>query len=228
MLFLFDIDDTLLDDRTSVRLAATALHATVGSAMSADGFCSTWNDALERHYARYLKGEVSFEDQRRDRVREVIDSSLTDLAADHIIEEYVAAYEASWRLFSDVVPCLDRLSDCRLGIVSNGKGEWQRRKLEATGIAARFEHIVISADIGFAKPDPAIFHRACALFGEDPSEAVYTGDRYDVDAQGARAAGLRGVWLDRRREATATHEPPLIAGLERLELYRGKARARLA
>jgi len=220
MLFLFDIDDTLLDDRTSVRLAATALHGSVGSAMSSDDFCSAWTDALERHYARYLRGEVPFEVQRRDRVREVIDPALTDAAADRIINQYVAAYEASWCLFSDVLPCLDKLSGCRLGIVSNGKGEWQRRKLDATGIAKRFEHVVISADIGFAKPDPVIFHRACTLFGEDPSEVVYIGDRYDVDAQGARAAGLRGVWLDRRREATAEHHPPLINSLDPTDLGR--------
>jgi putative hydrolase of the HAD superfamily len=216
MLVLFDIDDTLLDHRTSAWMAAATLHRIVGSQKLVDEFCTSWSDALERHFARYLLGEVSFENQRRDRVREVIDSALTDETADRIMEQYLAAYGASWLLFPDVLPCLDRLSGCRLGVISNGQGEQQRMKLTRTGIADRFEHILISEEVGYAKPDPMIFHRACAFFGVGPSEAVYIGDRYDVDAQGARAAGLRGVWLDRKREATAAHEPPLIGGLDAL------------
>lgn len=214
MLILFDIDDTLLDHRTSAWMAAAALHRSVSSQKSVDEFCASWSEALERHFARYLLGEVSFENQRRDRVREVIDLALTDETADRIMEQYLAAYGAGWLLFPDVLSCLDRLSGCRLGVISNGQGKQQRRKLTQTGIADRFEHILISEEVGCAKPDPMIFHRACTFFEVVPSEAVYIGDRYDVDAQGARAAGLRGVWLDRKREATETHEPPLIGSLD--------------
>src|SRR6266508_3993506 len=125
MLILFDIDDTLLDHGTSAWLAATSLHQRVGSALSPDEFCAQWTDALERHFARYLAGEVCYEGQRRARVREVIDPGLSDDEADRVIETYIAAYEAGWSLFADVIPCLDRLSGCRLGVISNGQGEQQ-------------------------------------------------------------------------------------------------------
>ena len=213
MLILFDVDDTLLDQETSVRLAATTLHRLVASVSPVHQFCDRWIDALERHFARYLRGEVSYQGQRRDRVREVVDLGLTDEAADRIVERYITAYEANWCLFPDVIPCLDRLSGCRLGVVSNGQGEQQRKKLVQSGIIDRFEHVLISEEIGCAKPDSTIFRRACALFGTAPSESIYIGDRYETDAQAARMAGLRGIWLDRRREVTDEHEPPLIHDL---------------
>lgn len=55
-----------------------------------------------------------------------------------------------------------------------------------------------------AKPSPVAFERACAAAGVDVSQAVYVGDRLDVDAQASTAAGLRGVWLDRPRGSVST------------------------
>ncbi|MBX6766549.1 MAG: HAD family hydrolase, partial [Actinomadura rubrobrunea] len=60
--------------------------------------------------------------------------------------------------------------------------------------------VVASSEAGAAKPDPAIFRRACAGLGLAPHAVVYVGDRLDVDALGAASAGLHGVWLDRPRE----------------------------
>jgi putative hydrolase of the HAD superfamily len=80
----------------------------------------------------------------------------------------------------------------------------------------RFECILISEECGFAKPSKEIFLRACEMVGESPTNAVYVGDRYDVDALGARAAGLVGVWLDRQARAMVHHLPPLIRGLAEL------------
>jgi putative hydrolase of the HAD superfamily len=216
MLILFDIDETLLDHTAASRSAATILHAKYGAPLGLESFLGKWADALERHYADYLEGKISYDGQRRARVREVIDPSLSDAAADSVFSDYSAAFEEAWRLFPDVLPCLDMLTDFRLGIVSNGYERQQRTKLARTGILHRFEHVVISSDAGCAKPDPNIFWRACTLAGEAPRNTVYVGDRYDVDAQAARAAGLIGVWLDRRHEAGSQHAPPMIRSLAEL------------
>ena len=114
MLILFDIDDTLLDHRVSERSAAALLHRSIGAAASFEECLVKWTAASERHFARYLAGEVSLDGQRRDRVREMVDSGLSDEFAD------------------------------RLGVISNGQGVLQRRKLAQTGIADRYECIVIS------------------------------------------------------------------------------------
>jgi putative hydrolase of the HAD superfamily len=216
MLVLFDIDDTLLDHTAAERSAAAILHRSIGAPVSLEQFHVRWARALEHHFARYLSGQLSYQGQRRDRVRDAVDSSLTDEAADRIFAMYLAGYEASWSLFSDVLLCLDNLSQHRLGVISNGQGHQQRKKLAQTGILDRFDCLLISEECGCAKPEPTIFLRACTQAGESPANAFYVGDRYDIDAQAARTAGLRGIWLDRNQKATADHEAPIIRSLDQL------------
>ena len=217
MLILFDIDDTLLDHTAAANAGARALHENVGSSLSIEEFLSRWHHALDRHFDRYLAGELTFQEQRRARAREVVDPTLTDAEADRTFDTYQVAYEAGWTLFSDVGGCLDLLSSSHsIGVISNGDSRQQRSKLTKTGIADRFACVLISEECGFAKPSREIFLRACEIAGEPPANAVYVGDRYEVDAEGARAAGLAGVWLDRRARATAKHVPPVIRGLDEL------------
>ena len=213
---LFDIDDTLFDHRAAERAGAVALHRSVDARAPVEQFVSAWSAALDRQFARYLAGEVSFEGQRRERIREVVDASLTDVAADKMFAGYLAAYEAAWSLFPDVLACLDRLAHCRLGIISNGQTLQQRQKLTHTGIEDRFECIVISEECGWSKPSREIFIEACRRIGALPADAVYVGDRYDIDAEAARQAGLTGVWLDRRQRRTTVHESPVIGNLDEL------------
>jgi HAD superfamily hydrolase (TIGR01509 family) len=69
--------------------------------------------------------------------------------------------------------------------------------LDRTGLTPLLDGIVISAEVGAAKPDPAIFERALAVAGARAEEAVHVGDTPDVDVAGALAAGLRAIHLDR-------------------------------
>jgi putative hydrolase of the HAD superfamily len=216
MMVLFDIDDTLIDHSAATRAAATALHATLGLAGPAHDFYASWCAALDRHFARYLKAEIGFEDQRRARVRDVVDVSLSDAEADAVFAQYLEVYEASWSLFPDVLPCLARLSTHRLGVISNGRSQQQRKKLARTGIGERFECLVFSDEAGWTKPAPEIFLHACRSAGERPDRVTYVGDQYEVDAEAARRAGLNGVWLDRRRVGTSMHTGPIIGTLEHL------------
>ena len=214
MLVLFDLDDTLLDHKSADRKAATCLYENIGSQKSLPEFLTAWDTAQERHYARYSAGEISFQEQRRERLREVIDPTLTDTAADRIFAQFVAAYEANWLLFDDVLPCLNRLYTHRIGIITNGDGKLQRRKMANAGISDRFDCVVISSECGYSKPDEKIFQYACELAGEKSESAIYIGDRYDLDAQAARQAGLRGIWLDRKSKSSQEHAPPIIASLD--------------
>jgi putative hydrolase of the HAD superfamily len=216
MLVLFDIDETLLDHRATERAAATILHQAVGAGRPLEEFLNTWDEALERNFQRYLAGELAYDEQRRVRVREAVAPDLSDEAVDRLLADYLDAYLAGSTLFPDALPCLDRLSGHRLGIVSNGQTSHQRGKLARTGITDRFDCILISEECGHAKPAAEIFLAACSRLGESPAGAIYIGDRYDVDAEGARRAGLRGVWLDRRARAGAEHLPPIISSLDDL------------
>jgi putative hydrolase of the HAD superfamily len=213
---LFDLDDTLLDHAGAFRAGAEALYASVRPPVPLDEFVAAWYGSLQRHFERYLAGELTYDEQRLVRVRDVIDASLSDDEAERVFATYLDAYENAWALFPDVEPLLRGLEGHRLGIVTNGQVLQQRKKLERTGLLERFACVVISEEAGVSKPNAAVFHKACALLGEDPGRSVYVGDRYDIDAVGARRAGLCGVWLDRHRTAGAQHERPFIHSFDEL------------
>jgi putative hydrolase of the HAD superfamily len=216
VVILFDIDDTLLAHSHAIDVATRALYARVDPTLSPQEFVAAWTSAHRRYFGLYLAGGISYEEQRRARAREVIDATLADREADDLFAGYFDEYVAAWSLFPDVLPCLDRLSRFRLGVISNGQSHQQRLKLERMGIAERFERVLISEDCGHWKPAPEIFLRACSLLGVQPADAVYVGDLYDVDAVGARKAGLTGVWLDRAGDASTEHAPPVVGSLDDL------------
>jgi putative hydrolase of the HAD superfamily len=119
---------------------------------------------------------------------------------DHeLVERAVLAFDtdyASLHLFPGVVETLELLaSGFLLGVISNAE-TYQSAKLECLRIAPFFSAVALSGEAGFRKPDARIFEYALRLAGVDASEAVFVGDRLDVDIGGARAAGLKTVWFN--------------------------------
>jgi putative hydrolase of the HAD superfamily len=218
MVVLFDLDGTLLDHDAAQTSAARSVHDSQGLRAPLVDFIADWRAAERRHYPRFLSGEIGLEEQRRARLREVLDCDLSDEAADALFVGVLAAYEAAWSLFPDVLDCLDSLAGHRLGVITNGDSTQQRRKLTATGIADRFSFVLVSGDCGHAKPDPRIFLRACRDLGVAPAQVTYVGDSYEIDAVAARRAGLRGVWLDRNQDKIAAHTGPVIRSLSELRV----------
>lgn len=102
MAVFFDLDDTLLDQASASLAGAGALYELVQPSVPFDAFVRQWTASLAHHYDRYLAGELSYEQQRRERVREVVDPTVSDAAADHVFRTYLEAYEAAWSLFPDV------------------------------------------------------------------------------------------------------------------------------
>ena len=84
-----------------------------------------------------------------------------------------------------------------LALVTNGASCLQREKLAASGLAELFEVVAISAEVGAAKPQRAAFAAALAQLGAEPGDAVMVGDSLERDVEGARAAGLAAVWVNR-------------------------------
>jgi REG-2-like HAD superfamily hydrolase len=83
----------------------------------------------------------------------------------------------------------------RLGVISNADGRIDPL-LESVGLREHFEIVIDSGLVGIDKPDPRIFHLALERMGVAPAQAVYVGDIYEIDVQGARAAGMRAILID--------------------------------
>lgn len=102
-----------------------------------------------------------------------------------------------WELFPEVSEVLASMQpQFRLGIISNFDGRL-RAILDHLDLAASFDPVIISSEIGADKPHPLIFQRALVQAGVRPDEAMHVGDDPIRDWAGATAAGLAVFPLDR-------------------------------
>jgi len=105
-----------------------------------------------------------------------------------------------------------RARGIRLVVVSNWDVSLHERLAELE-LAPLLDGAVASAEVGAAKPDPAIFAHALAVAGADPEEAWHAGDSAEADVGGARAAGLVPVFVARHGEPA----PPGVAVVPALD-----------
>lgn len=103
----------------------------------------------------------------------------------------------------------DLRRDHRLAVVSNfDYTPTARRVLEREGIADLFDAIVVSDEVGWRKPKPIIFHAALDRLGVAARDALFIGDRLDIDVAGARSVGMTPVWINRDSAAVPAGESP--------------------
>jgi HAD superfamily hydrolase (TIGR01549 family) len=103
----------------------------------------------------------------------------------------------------------------RVGLVSNSEGQLQAL-LERVGLGQAFDLVIDSALEGVRKPDPEIFHRACARLGVAHADALYAGDIPEVDVRGALGAGLQAALVDPYGLYPDFAEAPRFASLPEL------------
>jgi putative hydrolase of the HAD superfamily len=69
--------------------------------------------------------------------------------------------------------------------------------LEREGIASLFETVLVSDEVGWRKPKPIIFETALRRLGVSAGEALFVGDRADIDVVGAQGVGMAAAWINR-------------------------------
>jgi len=215
---IFDLDNTLWDVRPVIVRAEQAMH-----------------DFLARHYPR-VTARHDLRSMRDVRARMAIDHPAmrhdftwlrlealrlhareADYPGTMAGQAFAAFYHArnDVSLYDDVRPALAALAqDYRLFALSNGNAD-----LSLCGIDQYFEMGLAAREAGMLKPDPRIFRILLERVGLGAHEVVHVGDDAEADVEGARAAGVQPVWLN--REATPwprASEPPgiTIRGLDEL------------
>jgi 2-haloacid dehalogenase len=194
--FLFDADNTLFDydaaesqalDETLERWTPTAPRDAARSAYKAIN--RRWWDALE-------KGATKMAELKIGRFADLL--AVLKLAGDPeaISASYLAALGAAAKLLPHAREVIQELSQrARLCLVTNGISSVQRGRLAASGLADFFTAVLISEELGIAKPDPRFFDQACAALGLPPSEVLCVGDNPVADVGGAMAAGIDACWF---------------------------------
>lgn len=108
------------------------------------------------------------------------------------------ATAAPWFVYDDAYSFLACWQDqgIQLGLISNFDSRIYA-VLEALDLKHFFQSITIASEVGSAKPESGIFATALKKHGCTADEAWHIGDSYRDDFKGARAAGIKGIWLQR-------------------------------
>jgi putative hydrolase of the HAD superfamily len=231
---LLDLDGTLVDHEGAVARALRVWLPTIG-VPATDAVIAAWRAIQERHLVAWRERRVTFAEQRRRRLREFLPTvgvPFTDTAEhlDHVFAGYLRWYERSWRSYDDVDAALTAIhrAGLRTAVLTNGTVEQQTAKLARVGLLDRVGPVFTAEELGVAKPDPAAYLATCHRWGLPAAAVLNVGDRHDLDVQGARAAGLRAVLLDRAGDGPAD-EPYRLSSLRDLPaLLRQPGAGRLA
>ena len=135
-----------------------------------------------------------------------------DAYFDRLYAHYADAQ--AWRVYPEVPAVLTALRErgVALAVVSNFDSRLTPL-LDALGLATFFDAVVCSGEVGAAKPHGAIFDHALAVLGVEASEALHVGDSREADYDGARAAGIDALLVDRSSTASRVGTIPDLSGI---------------
>jgi putative hydrolase of the HAD superfamily len=161
-------------------------------------------EQLNRRFAAAWRQRTNFAYARADwaALVEQTFTGLGELAPDEkLFEALYRRFESpeAWQIYQDVLLTLESLTrrGIKLAIVSNWD-ERQRPLLARLQLEHYFEAIVVSCEVGCAKPLPGIFERVVELLGVTPRDTLHVGDSAEEDFAGAKAAGLHGLLVNRQ------------------------------
>jgi putative hydrolase of the HAD superfamily len=176
-------------------------------------------ERLEARFKSAWRAEHDFA-YTRDAWAELVDRTFLGLCARPPSETFFPdlyehfAQPVAWRIFDDVVPALEELATngVRLGVISN----WDERLRVLLGrlkLDGFFETVVVSCEVGFAKPSPVVFAQAAEKLGLPPASILHVGDSFEMDVQGAKTAGFEVLRVIRQGTGPSANAIHSLAGL---------------
>lgn len=103
-------------------------------------------------------------------------------------------YSGKLELYPNVIPTLNvlRERDYKLGIITDGNVERQKRKIELLKLEPLFDIVVYTKEVE-AKPSSSPFLVALRKLGVNAADALYVGDNPLLDFKGAKETGIRTI-----------------------------------
>jgi 2-haloacid dehalogenase len=210
--FLFDADNTLFDyDRAEVE----ALTETLGDAFPGiplEKTLAAYREINAGFWRRFEQGAIRLEDLKAGRFQALLDSLGRNGDAQAISSRYLEGLSRRAYFLPHAREVIEELSRAfALAIVTNGIGMVQRGRIARSGIGHRFQALIISEELGIAKPDPRFFQAAVEAVGLQPDELLCVGDNPASDIEGARAAGIDSCWYSPQgRPWPGPWQPPTL------------------
>ncbi|MBD1383595.1 HAD family hydrolase [Metabacillus arenae] len=186
---LFDLDGTLLNRDESVKMFIDRQYDRLNKLVG--------HIPKEKYVTRFIeldnRGYVW-----KDKVyQQLVDEfNIAGITWESLLQDYLEQFKNNCVPFPNFISMLKGLKSksIKLGVITNGKGQFQMDNIKALGIEKYFETIIVSEWEGIKKPDPQIFKKALEQLNVSPYESMYVGDHPENDVKAARNVGMKGIW----------------------------------
>lgn len=180
---IFDLDDTLYSEKSYVRSGYRA---------AAKVLCGI-SDAEAKLWAAFEEGKPAVDEVLRN------EGKYTPALKEECLWAY-RFHMPKIELYSEVLPVFSYLKEAgiRLGIITDGRIEGQRAKIEALGLREQVEKIIITDELGgekFRKPCGEAFRIMARYFSLPYEKMGYVGDNLLKDRQAPEKLGMRFIWF---------------------------------
>jgi len=186
---LFDLDGTLLNRNASVELFIDAQYERLKEHIGHIGKEEFISRFIELDCRGYVWKDEVYQQM-------VVEFNIVGLTWGQLLQDYVEQFQHHCVPFPNLHEMLIALvnQSIPLGIISNGKGQFQMDNIKALGIEHYFEIILISETEGIKKPDPRIFEKALQQLEISANACLFVGDHPENDVKASRDVGMLGVW----------------------------------
>lgn len=209
-LFLFDLDDTLLDFKASEHLSFTRTMRALGLEKPGEALFLDYQAINLELWKRFEEGTVSKDVLKVERFRKTFAAHRLELDAETASLLYLESLSETVVLVDGALRLCESLAALgEVGIITNGVDHIQRRRIASSGLGGYLSFVSTSEACGYAKPDSRFFDyttRMARSFSRE--ETVIVGDRLDADILGANRYGIASCWFNPAKLANATPAVP--------------------
>ena len=219
-LFLFDLDDTLLDFRASEQLSFARTLASLGIENAVEPLYATYQQCNRALWQALEQGKVDKDFLKVERFRQLFAAHAIDAdpaRAGHVYLDWLP--QTVVLVEGARAACEALAARGEIGIITNGIEQVQSRRIAVSGLADLISFVATSEACGHAKPDVRFFAYATAMARAfEPHRSIIIGDRLEADILGANRYGIDSCWfnpgrLPRQGEAMPTCEVSRLADL---------------
>lgn len=186
---LFDLDGTLLDREASVHSFIKVQYDRLNDMLS--------HIPRDKYIARFI--ELDNHGYRwKDKVYKqlVKEFNIEGIMWEELLLDYMGEFSNHCIPFPGLLEMLRELKEnhYKLGIISNGKCQFQLDNIRALDIEKYFDTILISECEGMKKPDSEIFIKASEKLNVSLDESIFVGDHPLNDIKAAQSVEMIGIW----------------------------------
>lgn len=211
-LFLFDLDDTLLDFKASERLSFVRTMGELGLHGDIEALFQQYQAINLALWRAFEAGTVSKDVLKVDRFRQTFAANRLDLDAARASALYHESLSETVVLVDGALRLCETLAAIgEVGVITNGVHHVQHRRIASSGLGGHIAFVATSEACGHAKPDSRFFDFSARMARARPfakHETIIVGDRLDADILGANRFGIDSCWFNPGGLANDTHALP--------------------